>query len=187
MQRRSGRRAYQHADENRRQDAARARRRDGRRVHGKNPLLFAGRKRYQLDQIAFPASRDPALAAKLKAAKTMAEIEQALKSEGITAQHSTGTLDTASIPPAIATQIAALPAGEPFLVPQGGQIVANVIKSTEELPVPADKARPAAIELIRRQAVEQAMRKQVESARSTAKITYSPDVTPPKSSATPPS
>lgn len=150
-----------------------------------NPSLFAGRKRYQLDQIAFPMTRDPALAAKLKGAKTMADVEAALKEANIAFQQGNGTLDTASIPPAVATQIAALPAGMPFLVPQGGQVIANVVKSTEAVPVPADKARPAAMELIRRQAVEQAMRKQVESARANAKITYSPDVAPPKTGAPP--
>lgn len=151
----------------------------------RNPSLFAGRKRYQLDQLAFPATNDPALAAKLKAAKTMADVQAALKGSGVAFQQGTGTLDTASVPPPVASQIAALPSGQPFLVPQGGQIIANVIRSSESVPVAAQQARPAAIELVRRQAVEQAMRKQVEAARAAAKITYSPDVTPPKTPSAP--
>lgn len=145
-----------------------------------NPSLFAGRKRYALDQLMFPAKPDPALAAKLKGAKTMAEVEAALTSSGVAFQRGSNQLDSAQIPPAIAAKIAALPAGEPFLVPQGGQIVVNVIRAAEPVPMAADQERPAAAELLRRQSVEQAMKKQVDQARATAKITYAPGFAPPK-------
>ena len=148
-----------------------------------NPSLFSGRKRYSLDQLAFPAKPDPALAAKLKAAKTMAEVEAALTSSGVTFQRGTSQLDSAQLAPAVAARIAALPSGEPFLVPQNGQMVVNVIRSAEPMPVPADQARPAAVELLRRQTVEQAMKKQVDQARASAKITYAPGFAPPKAGA----
>ena len=150
-----------------------------------NASLFADRKRYQLDQLAFQATPDPALVAKLKAAKTMADVETALKGAGVQFQHGTGQLDTAAIPPVAARQIAALPTGMPFLVPQNGQIVVSVIKSSEGVPVPPAQAQPAAIELLRRQAAEQAMRKQVDSARASAKITYAPGFAPPAKGAAP--
>lgn len=151
-----------------------------------NPSLFAGRKRYQLDQIVFQAPNDPALAAKLKPAKTMPEVETVLKASGIQFQRGNSQLDTASLPPAIAARIAALPAGEPFLVPQNGQVVVNVIRSTEAVPVSPQQAEPAAIELLRRQGVEQAMRKQADDARAKAKITYAAGFAPAKQGATPP-
>ena len=53
------------------------------------------------------------------------------------------------------------------------------------MPVPAAQAQPAAIELLRRQAVEQAMRKQADQARAKAKITYDAGFAPPKGAATP--
>jgi EpsD family peptidyl-prolyl cis-trans isomerase len=150
-----------------------------------NPSLFAGRKRYQLDQIAFPITPDQGLAAKLRSAKSMAEVEAVLKGMNIPYKQGNSTLDTAAIPPQVAAQIAALPAGEPFLVPQGGQVIASVIRSTEAVPVPPGQAQPAAVELLRRQAVEQAMRKQLDSARATAKITYAPGFAPPAKGAQP--
>lgn len=146
-----------------------------------NPSLFGGRRRYALDQLVFPAKPDPVLAAKLKATKTMAEVEAVLTSSGIAFQRGTAQLDTAQLPPAIGAKIAALPPGEPFLVPQNGQMVVNVIRSTESMPVPVEQARPAAAELLRRQTVETAMKKQVDQARATAKITYAPGFAPPKS------
>lgn len=152
----------------------------------KNPAMFAGRKRYQLDQVVFQAGSDPALEAKLKPAKTLPEVESVLNSAGIKFQRGTAQLDTAMLPPAIASRIASLPPGEPFLVPQNGQIVVNVIRNAVDVPTPAQQAQPAAIEIMRRQAVEQAMRKQVEQARATAKITYDTGFAPPKGTPTPP-
>lgn len=150
-----------------------------------NPTMFGGRKRYQLDQIVFQGANDPALQAKLKPAKTLAEVESVLNSAGIKFQRGSAQLDTAMLPPEIATRIAALPPGEPFLVPQNGQIVVNVIRNTVDVPTPAQQAQPAAVEIIRRQAVEQAMRKQIEQARANAKITYDTGFAPSKAGATP--
>lgn len=145
-----------------------------------NPSLFAGRKRYQLDQIVFGANANPTLTAKLRAAKTMTEVDAALKELGIPFQRGNATLDSAAIPPAAAAQIAAMAPGYPFVVPQGGQVTVNVVQSSVPVPVPAAQAQPAAVELLRRQAVEQAVRKQLESARSKASITYAPGLAPRK-------
>ncbi len=150
------------------------------------PTLFGERKRYQLDQIVFTAGNDPALATKLKPAKTMAEVEAVLKAAGIEYQRAKGQLDTATVPPPIAARIAALPPGEPFLVPQNGRVIASVISSTEAAPVSGAQAQPVAVELLRRQAVDQALRKQVEQARAAAKIEYQPGFSAPKPAAAAP-
>ena len=151
-----------------------------------NATLFSARKRYQLDQIAFPVTPDPILEQKMKAAKTMDAVETALKEAGIQYQKGQGALDSGSLPPAIATQIAALPAGEPFLVPQAGQVIASVIRSTESVPVPVQQAKPVAAELIRRQAVQAAMANEVKTARASAKIEYQDGFAPAKGTATAP-
>lgn len=137
-----------------------------------NPSLFGERKRYQLDQVAFPMTNDPALGKKLQAAKSMDAIVAALKESGVQYQSGKGQLDTGGIPPDAARKIAALPAGEPFLVPQGGQVVASVIRSSETVPVAGDQAKAGATAIIRRQAVETAMKKQLDTERRTAKIDY---------------
>lgn len=151
-----------------------------------NPTMFAGRKRYQLDQVIFKAANDLALQAKLKPVKTLPEVESVLTNTGIKFQRGTTQLDTAMLPTPIAARIAALPPGEPFVVPQNGQIVVNVIRSTVDAPTPAQQAQSAAVEIMRRQAVEAAMRKQVDQARASAKITYDAGFAPPKAGATAP-
>lgn len=144
-----------------------------------NPSLFAARRRYQLDQIAFSAKPSPALDAKLKPAKTLAQVEAVLRGENIAFQRGTGQIDTAALPPEVSARIASLPPGEPFLIPGNGQLIVNVIRSAENVAVPAAQAQPAAAEMLRRQTVEQAVRKQVQQARSSAKITYAPGFAPP--------
>jgi EpsD family peptidyl-prolyl cis-trans isomerase len=151
-----------------------------------NPTMFAGRKRYQLDQIIFTAANDPALQAKLKPVKTLPEVEAVLTSAGIKFQRGATQLDSAMLPSPIASRIAALPPGEPFVVPQNGQIVVSVIRSAVDMPTPAQQAQPAAVEIIRRQAVDAALRKQIEKARASAKITYDTGFAPPKANAATP-
>lgn len=150
-----------------------------------NPSLFAERRRYQLDQIAFPASNNPALAAKLQAAKTMDAVIAALKEANVPYQAGKGALDTAAIPPDAGRRIAQLAPGEPFLVPQNGQVVASVIRSAETVPVPADQAKAGATNLVRRQGVETAVRNELQRQRAAAKITYGEGFAPPKTPATP--
>lgn len=150
-----------------------------------NPTLFGQRKKLSLDQIAFPMTTDPLLAAKLKAAKSMPEVEAALKASNIQFQRGSSVLDTASLPPQAATKIESLPAGEPFLVPQQGQIIVSVIKSSEASPVPAQQATPIATQLLRRQALNQAMKKDLDAERAKAKIEYQPGFEPKKGAGAP--
>ncbi len=144
-----------------------------------NPALFGQRKRYALDQIAFSPPNDPALGKKLGAAQTMAEIEAALKAANIQFVRGTAALDTAALPPEAAQKIASLKPGEPFLVPQNGQVVASVIRGAEAVPVAEQQAIPAATQLLRRQEVEAAMKKDLDAERAKAKIEYQPGFAPP--------
>ena len=144
-----------------------------------NPTLFGGRKRYALDQIVFPATKDAALVAKLRASHTMDAVEEALKSSGVQYSKGSNTLDTATIAGELGSRLAALPPGEPFLVPQGSQYVVSVIRAAQDAATPTAQAKPAATELLRRQAVAAAMTKIVTDERAKAKIDYQPGFAPP--------
>ena len=149
------------------------------RFMAENPSIFGARKRYALDQIVFTAPKDPTLAQKMSGAHTLAQVEEVLKSSGIQYQSGHNTMDSASLPPAVAKQVAALPPGEPFLVPQNGQIVASVIRSAEAVPVTPEQAKPYATQLMRNQSVGKAMADQVKRDRASAKIEYQPGFAPP--------
>lgn len=150
-----------------------------------NPTLFSQRKRYTLDQISFAQPSDQSVLRQLEPAHSLEAVAATLSAAGVQFTRGNSTLDTAMLPPAVAAKIASLPAGEPFVAPDKGRIVASVITSTTAAPTPEAQARPAALELLRRQALGSAMQKQLDAARSTAKITYQPGFTPPKAPATP--
>jgi EpsD family peptidyl-prolyl cis-trans isomerase len=149
-----------------------------------NPTMFSGRKRYALDQIIFAQPTDSKIIDEFKPAHTLDAVAAVLTARKIPFTRGKGQLDSGAIPPEMAVRIAALPAGEPFLVPESGRVVASVITSVEPLPTADDQAKPAALNLLRRQAVTNAMRSAVEKARAGAKIDYQPGFAPPKNAPT---
>jgi peptidyl-prolyl cis-trans isomerase C len=145
-----------------------------------NSTMFAARKRYALDQIAFPIPEDPKLLKEFEPAHSLAAIETVLKSHNIQFAQGKGQLDSAQVPPEMATRIASLPAGEPFLVPDKGRMIASVITAVQTTPTPSEQSKPAALNALRQQALGDAMRKQLEKARASAKIEYQAGLEPKK-------
>lgn len=153
------------------------------RYINENPTLFAGRTRYQLDQLQFDAPADRAQLQPLAQAHSLEAVARVLDQQGIRYERGRGVLDSASVPPAVMKQIQALPAGEPFVTPAGGKFVASVITGSETVPTSPETARPAATELLRRQTLMETTRKQVAQARAGAKIDYQPGFEPAKTPA----
>jgi peptidyl-prolyl cis-trans isomerase C len=145
-----------------------------------SPTLFSGRKRYTLNQIVFAQPSDSALIRQLIPAHSLDAIAAVLSADHLQFARGVGKLDTASLPPQIANKLAALPPGEPFLLPDNGRIVASVIQSTEPLPVPPEQAKPAAVNMLRQKALGDAMHKKLDDARTAATISYAPGFAPPK-------
>ena len=148
-----------------------------------NPAMFKERKRYALDQIIFPQPTDSSVLKALEPAHSLDAIVAVLSARNIQFVRGKGQLDTATIPADVANRIVSLPAGEPFLVPENGRIVASVINSAEAVPTPEDQAKPAAVNLLRQQAVSDALRKELDKAKGSAKIEYKTGFAPPKAPA----
>jgi peptidyl-prolyl cis-trans isomerase C len=147
-----------------------------------NPDLFAQRKIFTVDQIQFPMPQD---AAKLKAfepMKTLDEIAQRLTEDGTEFRRAPAKLDTVGTQPEVIRQIAKLPEGEVFVVPQGQGVLANRITSVELKPFIDDDATNYAINLIRQRAIaaatEKALKTSIEKAR--AEVKYQGGYAPPK-------
>ena len=147
-----------------------------------NPTMFGQRKRYTLNQLVFAPTTDQTILQKLEPTHTLDAIAAVLTAARIPFARGVGNLDTASLPPPIAAKIASLPPGEPFLLPDNGRIVASVIQSVQPLPVSPDAARPAAVNLLRQKALQDAVSKKLEAARSSATITYGTGFAPPAKS-----
>lgn len=144
-----------------------------------HPTMFAQRTRYQLEQVAFPTPKDAAIVKRLEPVTDWNAALQILTQAGIKLNRSNSVLDTASIPPAMAQEIAALKPGEPFIVPIAGGYVVNVIRGQEIVPVNETEARPAAATMVRRQKIDESLQAQVKAARTAAQIEYQPGFAPP--------
>ena len=143
-----------------------------------HPGMFAGRETWTLQQIIYPLSKDPAVTAKLIAAKSLDEVAQALSSSGIQFTRATRKLDTALFPQPIYAQISKANPGEPFIAPGPDKAVANVIASREPTPLAGDQARTVALEAMRREQAEKLAQDRVKDLRTKAKIEYQPGFAP---------
>lgn len=146
-----------------------------------SPTIFSQRKRYNLNQIAFTPTGDATLMRKLEPTRSLDAIAAVLTAAQIPFARGTGNLDTAAVPPEVAAKIASIPSGEPFLLPDNGHIVASVIESVQLLPVSPDKAKPAAVNMMRQKSLQDAVGKKLLAARSSATVSYETGFAPPPS------
>jgi EpsD family peptidyl-prolyl cis-trans isomerase len=142
------------------------------------PEMFANREVWTLEQLVYNVSKDPAVQARITAAKSLQEIAQVLSGSGTQFTRLTKKLDTAIFPHDIYAQIAKVKPGEPFIAPGGDRAVASVIVAREATPTTGDEARQLAIAGIRKERVGNLIRDRVKSLRGSAKIEYQPGFQP---------
>ena len=149
-----------------------------------HPLAFASRTRYKLDQIRFELPADPApLLKALEADHSLDAIIARLTSMGIKYQRGNSALDSGTVAPAALKQVTSLPPGEPFITPTGRVVAVSVITGTEPITVPAEQARPLAVQAIRNEALNSIGEKRLKEARASGKIEYQPGYEAPEGKA----
>jgi hypothetical protein len=139
--------------------------------------------RYKLDQVVFDPPKDTRTLQPLANLHSMADITGWLNGKGIKFQRGGNTLDSAGVPPEVMAKIKALPAGEPFIVPNGGKVVVSVITASEPVAVPPEQARPMATQAIRREELNKIGEERLKEAKAKAKIDYQKGYEPPKAPA----
>ncbi|WP_165362118.1 EpsD family peptidyl-prolyl cis-trans isomerase [Qipengyuania thermophila] len=144
-----------------------------------NPGIFAERTIYTLDRIQFPLPADITSLRALESASSMAEVAATLNRLGIQFNRGPAQMDSARLGEERLAQIRRLPAGEPFITPEGGMVTVAVITGTTSQPIPPEAARPVALEAIRSENVNRALQTRLEEARRTAQITYQEGFAPP--------
>lgn len=147
------------------------------------PAMFASRTRFTLEQLQFEMPSDPTRLKELESAHSLAEVGQRLTKLGINFQHGVGAMDSATIQPDALKRIEALPAGEPFIVPNGNRVVVSVITGREPVVVPADQARPLAVQALRAEELNKIGEQRLTEAKAKAKVEYQPGYEPPKAGA----
>lgn len=137
-----------------------------------NPQAFSERKRFQLNQIVIDVPTDPKRLQELESAHSLEEVATRLTAMGIAFQRSTGALDSAAIQPQVMQRILALPPGEPFIVPNNGKLVINVITGTETVAINPDQARQLAAQGMRNEELNKIGEQRLTEAKAKAKIEY---------------
>lgn len=137
-----------------------------------NPLQFAKRQRYTMNQLSFVPPRDRAKLSILADVHSLEAADAALKSIGITATRGQSTLDSGLTDRDVATQIDRAPPGEPILLPQGDRLAVGVITARTPIAMSADASNLAAARAIRAATLLRESQAQIAAARDKAKITY---------------
>jgi peptidyl-prolyl cis-trans isomerase C len=152
-----------------------------------NASMFGQRQLLSLDQIRFAPPRDLKSLAALDKDKTMDQVAAHLTQLGIKFERVPETLDTGAVPPQLMQAIEKLPAGEPFVIPSQGAITVNVITGRKPVATDASAARAGAVRAFRQQKFGEILQQQINSLRSSTKITYQngfgPPATPPQNAA----
>ncbi len=144
----------------------------------KNPTLFAGRQRLDLDQLRFATPGDAKKIQALTKLGSLDAIGAQLKAEGVAFQRAPAVLDTASIDPAVARQIVALPNGEIFDVSTGGTTFISAITNRAGGATSEADWTPAATEALRRERAAKTLATAMTKLRKDAKIEYDPAFKP---------
>lgn len=143
-----------------------------------NPTVFGQRTIYKLDRIQFAIPADTKSLQAIKDDHSLDAVASRLNSLGIKFQRSGGALDSARVPAQALARIKALPAGEPFAIPEGRIMTVAVITGSETQPFVGADARPAALERLRAQNLEATLADRLKAARSSAKIEYQSGFSP---------
>lgn len=128
-----------------------------------HPGMFADRKLMVVDQIRMQRPKTPDELKAFLPLHSLAEFETLLTQKGLQYQRTATVLDTASTDPGMMVQIDKLPAGEPFMFPQGGMILVNQIRESKPAPFTGDAAVNYAMGIIRSQRAQEQVGKGLEN------------------------
>ncbi len=137
-----------------------------------NPLMFGERKILTIDRIQFAVPENLEQLKALENDHSMDAVAARLQQMGIKFRRDTPRVDAASLGQQRMTQIRALPAGEPFVIPENGVVTVGVITGEQAQPVAVEEARPLAVQAIRKQKLAETVQQRLKQSRATAEIEY---------------
>lgn len=143
-----------------------------------NPSMFAGRKMYVVDRIQFGLPSDVAQLKTLESAHSMDEVAKTLNGLGIKFERGAAKMDSAQLGQQRLDQILALPAGEPFVIPENGMVTVAVITGESPLAGSSAEMTAMATQALRRKALTTSLEQRLKQARAKGEIKYQPEFAP---------
>jgi len=126
-----------------------------------NPDIFAERKIFDVEQIRMARPADPDILKKLQPMKALDEIANFLTQNHIAFERGTTGIDAVGQNPPLVKAIVALPPGEIFIISSGNQVLINLIRNSQVQPFTGDAATKYALNYLRAQHTQDAVRKQL--------------------------
>lgn len=145
-----------------------------------HPATFAKREILQLDQIRFQMPGDPGKLRMFEQDHSMDAVAAKLKQMGIEFQRGNAALDTAVLDQSVYARLEALPAGEPFVIPQSGFVSVSSIVARKSAPLIGAAARPVAVQLIRNQELTKVIKQRLATKQAETEVKYQNGFAPPK-------
>lgn len=143
-----------------------------------NPTLFGKRERLDIDRIQIASPSDRATIKALVDLQDLDATEARLVAQKIKFSRGRGVFDTASIDPAVAKQIAALPNGEIFDITSAGSTYISKIVGRTPIVAPPANWTGAAAALVARNQVAAKVEGELDKLRKATKIDYEPAYRP---------
>lgn len=145
-----------------------------KKYYAEHPALFAERKVYRLEEVAFANSPEAAERVKdlLGKGKNTGEIVTELKAAGIEAGGSVVIKPAEQIPLDVLPKLAGAREGQPLLIENGGRSSILTVLATKADPVDQAKATPAIENFIANRQKSEAVRQAMKQLREKAKIEY---------------
>jgi len=143
-----------------------------------NHTAFADRQQLVLDQVRWGAQGSEQVTKALASVHDLDSVAKTLAGAGVKFERTKATIDSAQVPPKMMDQINKLPPTEPFVIPAGPMLTANVIVARTAAPTDPARARAAAVAAWRQQKLGQMLTQQINSLKATAKVTYQPGFAP---------
>jgi EpsD family peptidyl-prolyl cis-trans isomerase len=144
----------------------------------KHPATFAQRTVYKIDRIQFEAPSNPAILKGLADDHSMDAVAARLKGLNLKFDRQLAQMDSARLGEDRLKQILALPAGEPFLVREGGLVTVGVITGQQQVPIAGADARSLAVQTMRNETLSGALRQRLDTEKAKAKIEYKAGLAP---------
>lgn len=145
-----------------------------KKYYAENPALFAERKIYRLEEVAF--ANNPEAVANVKdmlaKGKSVAEIVTALKAAGVEVGGNVAVKAAEQIPLEVLPRLAAAKDGQPQLVENAGRAAIITVLGSKSDPVDQIKAQPAIENFIANRQKTESVRQVVKQLREKAKIEY---------------
>ena len=143
-----------------------------------NPGMFEGRKVFAIDRIQFPMPADRSVLRALEDDHSMDAVAAKLESLGVRFQRQPAQMDTARLGQERVNRILSLPAGEPFVLPEGGVVTVASLTGQQAAPIAGADARPIAVQAMRNRALNDSLRQRLDAEKSKAEIKYQSNLAP---------